>query len=291
MGLISCHALFQVEGRIRRIEKIRILVQIVHTDRHHGLGKVHGVHRILVIPALHDEGQIGLCRQKRKEELELLISGDRLLQCFPAGDHRFLRHSALDESLLCPLDLVLRIRKLQIQELNHCTDRQLPVLDPGLAVIPEKIRCLRKTKLSAVFLREGLGLSDIGVVRRLQGIIKVRIILLRRHISVRGLHLLPEKLQRRVPYGLQLLIGKRRITFQSFIQEDLLCLICLSEALQGSPCEMGQRIIPVALLDRPVQAPACRLLFRKLCLFLMKDDLCLLIDRGPALMPDDVIAV
>ena len=166
MGHHTCHTLFQIISRIRRVQVI--LLRIKHADirRDHRLCRILGIHDILIIPVLHDKGIIRFRRQKLLISIHQLRP-DLLLQRLPAGPHSRFLNAILRQCLCRCRQLFPCICQLHVQKFLHCTHSLLLILPPAHAVITQEIRCIRIKQFSLILLHQNLRLANIGIVLRL----------------------------------------------------------------------------------------------------------------------------
>ena len=101
----------QVIGSIRRVQEEPIPVQVGYADLQHRLCRLQRRHHIFHVPPLHHKRLIRLGRHIRKVGIHL-PGCNLLLQRLPSRGNGVLGNPCAQERLLCPLYLVLRVRKL-----------------------------------------------------------------------------------------------------------------------------------------------------------------------------------
>ena len=92
------YPLLQVISCFWRIQVILLRVKQVDICRNHRLRRILRVDDILVIPVLHHESVISLCRQIFLINI-IQFRGNQLLQSLPAGSYSLLRNTAGDKRL------------------------------------------------------------------------------------------------------------------------------------------------------------------------------------------------
>ena len=233
----------QTVRRLRRVEQQRIRVQLrqVHSD--HGLCGLHRGFDEFHVPPAHHELVILDRRQVFEEQLHL-VAGQSAYRFFPAGERRFIR-AGIQDSLLRGKHEKLRVGQLLIQKLDRRAERSLLRLLPEGPVIPEEVRRRVKADLVAVFPRQYLRLTDVGVILRLQAPGRAYgpcgIELFRRDISFLRCDDLLE-LPGTAPDLIQLIVRERRLALGGLAYEDTVGCIIPTVALHhttGEPAHGG----------------------------------------------------
>ena len=102
----------QIVGGFRRIEQVRIHIQLVNVHQHQRLGLVQAGHDILVIPVLHDESVILHRGQVGHKQLHLIVAGHGFGERLAACRNILLGHTTIQQRLLGGGYLILRILQL-----------------------------------------------------------------------------------------------------------------------------------------------------------------------------------
>ena len=281
MLLRSVQPLTQIVGSFRCVQQVRVYIQLVDVHQHQGLGLVQTGHDVLVIAVLHDEGVILQGRHVGHEQLQLIVAGHSLRQRFAACSHILLRHTAVQQRLLCRRNLILRVLQLQIKELHHGPDGHLLGFLPVDAVVADEIRAVGESKLVAVFPRQHLGFTDVGIIAGLQAHEFLGVVLIRRHIAVLFADLLLVPADGAGPDCGELFVIQRRLALRRLVHENLMGFVRIAVPDDDPARKLGHGLVPCARDDDVADAP-------RIVPFYRSADLNLAVNGQPAFMPDGV---